>query len=148
MGYDPPKKKKAALCPLSQPVDRMHVRFIRSCRVAVLAYLNVRRSALLVSVAPPATAEAEVREHVAKRVRAAAALGAFKAFLSKFVVGIPSNRISSGYSQSERDGCRCIDGELISCIYISGINIDKRDCNEEQCLVMCGQAKSIYQRAA
>ena len=54
-------------------------------------YLDVGRSALLVSVAPPAAAEAEVREDVAERVRAAAALGALEAFLSVLVVRIPSH---------------------------------------------------------
>lgn len=76
--------------------------YLRRHRIAVLAYLNVGRSALL-GVAPPAAAKAEVREHVAERVRAAAALGAFKAFLSVLVVRIPSNQIhSSNYSPSGR----------------------------------------------
>lgn len=105
--------------------------------IPALAYLNVRRSALLVSVAPPAAAEAEVREHVAKRVRAATALGAFKAFLSELIVRIPSNWIHrvirSPKGVGKGGGYRCIDGQLILCkskYIIPGTNIDKRDGSE------------------
>lgn len=84
--------------------------YLRRHRIAVLAYLNVGCSALL-SVAPPAAAEAEVREHVAERVRAAAALGAFKAFLSVLVVRIPSNTI---VRSRKGVGKGCIDVSAVS----------------------------------